>query len=53
MIEESTLRRAHSYYVDWLFGSGDNGGFGYSRDWIRHSPRLLFWYAVAGVPQGR
>src|SRR5262245_45383193 len=49
MVRRSVLRRVHSYYVNWLFGSG---GFGYSRDWIQHSPRLLFWYAIAGVPRG-
>lgn len=48
MIPKQSLRRAHSLYVEWLF----DGGLGYSREWIRHSPRFLFWYAVAGFPRG-
>ena len=52
MIRSNILRGAHSVYVEWLFGGGSDAGFGYSRDWIQHSPRLLFWYAVAGVPRG-
>jgi hypothetical protein len=48
----TVLKRSHDQYIDWLFGGGSDAGLGYQRDWIRHSPRFVFWYAVAGVPRG-
>jgi hypothetical protein len=44
-----SLRRAHARYIDWIFGSGDNGAFGYSRDWIA-SARMLDMERASSKP---